>query len=142
MRMNKAHKFQELVNWCYSNSLSYLNCKAPNNLIMQVFNSFSLTFLTLLVRWKFNSFKTLVSSSCEWIFSFKIYIDYTVHVILRHLLHLYFVTTKASLDILLVMLLDITLIHLILYILFTNLCVLSVALWYCDYHYRSKILDR
>ena len=53
---------------------------------------------------------------------FSTYINYTVHVILRHLLYLYFVTRKVSLDTLLVMLLATVLNDLLLHILFTNIC--------------------
>ena len=55
-------------------------------------------------------------------FSFKIFIDYTVHVMLRHLVYLHFRTRKAILDTLLVMLLDKTLNDLLQYVLFVNLC--------------------
>ena len=55
-------------------------------------------------------------------FSFNIYIDYTVRAKLRHLLHLYIVTKKTSHEILLDMLLDTILNNLLLYIIFTTLC--------------------
>lgn len=99
---------------------------------MQVFNSFSFTLPRLLVCWNLNSFKIyhdIVVGKCFLLTSINIlfYIDYTVRVILRHLLCLYFVITKASLDILLVMLLDTISNDLIPYILFTNLCMVYIV---------------
>ena len=99
---------------------------------MQVFNSFPFTLPRLLVCWNLNSFKIyhdIVVGKCFLLTSINIlfYIDYTVRVILRHLLCLYFVITKASLDILLVMLLDTISNDLIPYILFTNLCMVYIV---------------
>ena len=50
-------------------------------------------------------------------FSFKTYIYYTLHVILRHLVCLYFVTRNTSLDNLLVMLLETIFNDLLLFLL-------------------------
>ena len=98
--------------------------------MMQVFKSFSLTLATLLVCWKLHSFNSLVQYSCEYMFSFNIYIECTVHVILIPLLNLYFVTIKASHGILLVLLLDTILYDLLLYTpIYTNS--LHVLLCFC-----------
>ena len=72
---------------------------------------------------------------CQCFLLMYVLITHMVHVILRHLLYLYFMTKKASLDTILIMLLDTILNNLLLYILFYLLFTSFVCFCMCTCMY-------